>query len=203
MEETMKDFVGIGIDPSFSCTGLALLNQDEKIGNSFLISRVTTTESQRRKKDFFSIYRLSFQIALDVKKWIDEGVAKFPNKPVKIIMEVPPPYLQYSAGLYMLDGLITYSLLKKNYDIVFASSSKIKSLIGSKEKGKKIHTELAKDILFLNPGTTLHRGKEVNLCVNSHKRTPLVNDEADAFLLLALLMDLNIPDHIDKNKWVI
>lgn len=96
------------------------------------------------------------------------------GKPGKLLIETPPPRSWYSAGLYMLFGLVVRRL-KDTYpdlEIYGVSPMAIKSVLGSKKAKKSESVVLAKEVLLFRNSVVDKIGQDV----------------AEAIILLEILM---------------
>lgn len=89
---SQDDHVLIGVDPSFSRTGLCVISKDGP--------RVMRLDHPPFNKSYLSLLNLSREIAIWVYSIVEE------NKPTHLIIEYPPPTMQFSAGMYMLSSAI-------------------------------------------------------------------------------------------------
>lgn len=92
LKETM-----VGIDPSFTRTGIAILTKDKKIIFHTLSEHIG-------KKDFINTYRASHSLAIQLRDYLDQF------KPYKVVMEYAPPISSMSPALYSLDSLYHFVL---------------------------------------------------------------------------------------------
>jgi Holliday junction resolvasome RuvABC endonuclease subunit len=87
----------VGIDPSFTRTGIAILTKDKKIV-------FHTLSEQIGKKDFIHTYDSAYSLAIQLKDYLKDF------KPFKAVMEYAPPISSMSPALYCLDSLYHFVL---------------------------------------------------------------------------------------------
>ena len=94
----------VGIDPSFSRTGLCCVMQDGSKRVIFHnLSHPMTGKASADgsvKRGFHSVFEAAFALANDVSSWVSQF------DPVRVIMEEPLPASSMSPALYCLDSLI-------------------------------------------------------------------------------------------------
>lgn len=108
-------------------------------------------------------------------------ISTFNSGELDILIETPPPNSQYSAGLYLLHGLLYHKLMQHGEDsftkvrLTGCSPMAIRSALADKKATKGDAVEKAKQLLkSLDPAYSL--------------KTRLASDEADAIILLAISM---------------
>lgn len=89
----------VGIDPSFTRTGIAVLAKDRKI-------IFHTLSHQIGKKDFIHVYQAAYSLAVQLKEYLDQFT------PYIAVMEYAPPISSMSPALYSLDSLYHFVLHK-------------------------------------------------------------------------------------------
>lgn len=87
----------VGIDPSFTRTGIAILTTDKKIV-------FHTLSEQIGKKDFSHTYNSAYSLAIQLRDYLE------PFKPFDVVMEYAPPISSMSPALYCLDSLYHFVL---------------------------------------------------------------------------------------------
>lgn len=87
----------VGIDPSFSRTGIAILTKDKQI-------IFHTLTEQIGKKDFIHTYNSAYILATQLREYLN------PYLPFKVVMEYAPPVSSMSPALYCLDSLYHFVL---------------------------------------------------------------------------------------------
>ena len=94
----------VGIDPSFSRTGLCCVMQDGSKRVIFHnLSHPMTGKASADgsvKRGFHSVFEAAFALANDISSWVSQF------DPVRVIMEEPLPASSMSPALYCLDSLI-------------------------------------------------------------------------------------------------
>jgi hypothetical protein len=94
----------VGIDPSFSRTGLCCVMQDgsKRVLFHNLSHPITGKASVDGtvKRGFHSVFESAFALANDVTSWV------MSFDPVRVVMEEPLPASSMSPALYCLDSLI-------------------------------------------------------------------------------------------------
>ena len=89
-----------GIDPSFKRTGVTIIKS-----RSIEIVKV---EHEVLEKDFLSTALLCDSIHKDIRSLLEP----YKSEEIHLVSEYPPPFSQYSAGLYALD--VHFVLALKN-----------------------------------------------------------------------------------------
>jgi hypothetical protein len=111
----------VGIDPSFTRTGIAILTKDKKIIFHTLSEHIG-------KKDFIHTYASARSLALRLKEYLDQ------YSPYEVVMEYAPPVSSMSPALYCLDSLYHFIL---HDDIVqLYHPMTLTSIIGKKNRTK-------------------------------------------------------------------
>lgn len=87
----------IGIDPSYTRTGVSILTLDKKI-------YFKTFSQSIGKKDFPHTYSAAHTLADNLKEYLQD------YKPYDVVMEYAPPVSSMSPALYALDALYHYVL---------------------------------------------------------------------------------------------
>jgi len=198
-----RKFVGVGIDPSFRAAGVCAHYITPGDDTATVVLDVLSVD--RSDKSFLGTYNSAHAQATQIRDWITSNIPN--DTPVVAVLETPPPVGQYSAGLYLLCGFISYSLTRLGISLVTVPPNKIKSMHGNRKASKRDSSNLAKDMLFIySPGKLIHKGKEstAHLIVGKGKgRFNIRNDEAEAFLLMSLLCRLPLPDYVNPEKWTL
>lgn len=116
LEETM-----VGIDPSFTRTGIAILTTDKRI-------IFHTLSEQIGKKDFIHTYQAAHSLAIQLRDYLEQF------RPYKVVMEYAPPVSSMSPALYSLDSLYHFVL---HEDIVqLYHPMTLATIIGRKNRTK-------------------------------------------------------------------
>lgn len=87
----------VGIDPSFTRTGISVVTLDKKIFFKTLSHPIG-------KKDFPNTYSAAYALANQLKDYLEQF------KPYDVVMEYAPPISSMSPALYSLDSLYHYVL---------------------------------------------------------------------------------------------
>ena len=87
----------VGIDPSFTRTGIAILTKDKKIIFHTLSEHIG-------KKDFVHTYEAAYSLAIQLKEYLGQ------YSPYEVVMEYAPPVSSMSPALYCLDSLYHFVL---------------------------------------------------------------------------------------------
>lgn len=111
----------IGIDPSFSRTGIAILTKDKQI-------IFHTLSEQIGKKDFIHTYSSAYSLATQLQEYLEQF------KPFNVVMEYAPPVSSMSPALYCLDSLYHYVL--HPYIVHLYHPMTLTSIIGKKDRAK-------------------------------------------------------------------
>lgn len=117
---TLKQTI-VGIDPSFTRTGISVLTVDKKLYFHTLSQTIG-------KKDFIHTYNSARVLCLNLYKYLEQ----FGN--YGVVMEYAPPVSSMSPALYCLDSLYHYVLqehiLQLYHPMVMAT------IIGKKDRSK-------------------------------------------------------------------
>ena len=108
----------VGIDPSFTRTGIAILTVDKKIVFHTLSEHIG-------KKDFLNTYSAAYSLATQLRDYLEQ------YKPFEVVMEYAPPISSMSPALYSLDSL--YHFVLHPYIVHLYHPMTLTSIIG---KGK-------------------------------------------------------------------
>ena len=95
--QTQHDKTIIGIDPSYTRTGIAILTRD-----GHLVFH--TLSEQIGKKDFIHTYNSAYSLATQLKEYLKQF------EPYEVVMEYAPPISSMSPALYCLDALYHFVL---------------------------------------------------------------------------------------------
>ena len=125
----------IGIDPSYSRTGLIIMNTESKEIRSIKV------ENKIGEKDFVNLYNKANDQSNKIIKEI-------PNKIDYVMSECPLPQAQFSSGLFALDSLMLYKLsLNRPKMINVLHPSYLKYIHKSSKYTKTDSVNLAKSFL--------------------------------------------------------
>lgn len=128
----------VGIDPSFTRTGIVVLTCDKKV-------YFHTLSESIGKKDFVHTYNSAYSLASQLRDYLSQF------KPYKVIMEYAPPVSSMSPALYCLDSLYHFvlheSVVQLYHPMVMATiiGKRDRSKADSVLKGVSILRELQKD----------------------------------------------------------
>lgn len=111
----------VGIDPSFTRTGIAILTKDKNI-------IFHTLSESIGKKDFIHTYKAAYSLANQLRDYLEQF------RPYKVVMEYAPPVSSMSPALYCLDSLYHYVL--HDSIIKLYNPMKLTSIIGKKNRTK-------------------------------------------------------------------
>ena len=87
----------VGIDPSYTRTGIAILTYDKHL-------IFHTLSEQIGKKDFIHTYKSAYSLATQLRDYLDQF------RPYEVVMEYAPPVSSMSPALYCLDALYHFVL---------------------------------------------------------------------------------------------
>lgn len=119
----------VGLDPSFTRTGLSLVDTENK---EVLF---TSFSCQIGEKQFENVYKASKNIVASLQSFLS------PYKNVRIVMECPLPSAMFSPGLYCLDTLI-FSTFESLIDRTYSPTYLVK-LHGKRKYTKQDSVDLA------------------------------------------------------------
>lgn len=128
----------VGIDPSFTRTGIAILTKDKKIIFHTLSEKIG-------KKDFMHVYDAAYSLSIQLRDYLDQF------KPYIAVMEYAPPISSMSPALYSLDSLYHFVLhgnlvrLYHPMTLVKIVGKKGRTKADSVMKGLSIIEDLKKD----------------------------------------------------------
>lgn len=128
----------IGIDPSLSQTGIAVFDEAGKV----------RYDKVKFEDTIGTGIACTYRRSSDMSRFVVEKIRQMgveptePKAQFKFIIETPPPYSQYAAGLYMNFGFLLKELkmvygVHSPLEVHGASSMAIKSLLGSIKAKKK------------------------------------------------------------------
>jgi len=195
--KTESNMVYVGIDPSFSSTGIAMYCS----GSDQLFI-------DKRSQPVKGLSFMDFVVCVDVQTNSIKEVVFSPryvkNKNTHVLIEYPPPVAQWSAGLYALDTVLVLKLRKGGCHVKGVPPNKIQSLFGKRKVLNSESVELAKELMALNPVSWISfRGDIIE------NKVPRIKvDEAEALIFMYLLMYtsgeiVHLPEYLNKDKWVI
>lgn len=153
----------MGIDPSFSSMGIAMIDTETK--------QITF---ERIKGEMGSRYQEIFYQSVDRSKAIVNLVKEF--KPDIVHSEEPLPQATSSSGLFMLDSMLFYSMMLAGVPKIMNSHPTHLRHLHEKKYTKTDSVNLAKEMIevFYNAGYKTNK-------------TRFNNDEAEAFIYLCRL----------------
>ena len=111
----------VGIDPSFTRTGIAILTKDKKI-------IFHTLSEQIGKKDFIHTYQAAHSLAVQLRDYLKQF------EPFVVVMEYAPPVSSMSPALYCLDSL--YHFVLHPFIVQLYHPMTLTSIIGKKDRSK-------------------------------------------------------------------
>ena len=190
----MDEILLVGLDPSFTNTGIAIAD-NEKI--------ILTKANLGRKmiKSFVGTYESAKEVSNIVVNKIKQYGGN--EREIIIISEIPPPVARFSAGLFCLDSVLFETLSRhlSNLNAIYTVTPNFLPHVHGRRKFLKGEsTELANYIhekFFLN--------KE--LIVEGKKNNKFRNDQAEALIflfylenMLGRLSNINLSDSSLDNK---
>lgn len=158
----------IGLDPSFTRTGISIYNVDEK---SLQVCRVENKDLPA-KKSFDNMFHL---VNLTIRNILSRLPSPDGNELI-ILSEVPPPSGQFSSGLYALDTALLreISLIYKS-TIYIVPPTYIGSVHGTRKYNKSTSTILGNKLLSLFSNVVMDKK---NIC----------HDESESLIFLIRLL---------------
>lgn len=141
------------IDPSFSCSGLCLVEPEKKQLTFDGISRAET------KRDLSHYYNAAKSIAENLRKYLC-GLEALYGKEFQIVMEAPFPGSFASSGLFMLQGLLLEAIQQFGVTLYSLSPSYISGQIKkacNKQDGIGIRKKWCAEVLetFVHDGWSI------------------------------------------------
>jgi hypothetical protein len=205
----MKSDLTMGLDSSYKRFGFAaaLLTNQEPVQKALFVS--CHREIQAPGYLFHQCYAMSVTKALWLKSTVEHVIGLMWKEEFKTLkgisaflsVEIPPPVGQFSAGLYMLGGIVLRQLEALNSEYAFIYPAQLRALVpgevslgGERRKGNS--TFLAKAILEENP--------EVQLIKENNRWN---HDEAEAVLLCVLgannrgPFSFKMPPYLELDRW--
>ncbi len=205
----------IGIDPSFTKTGLAIINIEDKIINFYTLSPKGTNDVYRDfiMRSLYIVDSIHEHTSSRLRNELKLGTVniKENNDPIKkvVVYEEPAYSSMRASSLGILSGVIGYSFyVDDNTDTVYTINANVINSMNksiSKRTGlnkKQTSKQIALDII------DIFKAHDYNIVIdNENKKTrtgklrvrELSPDEAEAFLMiLHYLIKFNILD--DKLK---
>lgn len=126
----MTQYTLVGIDPSFSRTGMALVTPGKEVLFQHFSRKIG-------HKSFDNIYEVSDDITNEMIEFLE------PYKPYRVIMESPLPNSLFSAGLYCLDTMLMYKLNQNGVVIKTYNPITLTHIHGKRGSTKKESVALA------------------------------------------------------------
>lgn len=111
----------VGIDPSFTRTGIVVLTRDKKVYFHTLSETIG-------KKDFVHTYNSAYSLANQLRDYLNQF------KPYKVVMEYAPPVSSMSPALYCLDSL--YHFVLHDSVVQLYHPMLMTTIIGKKDRSK-------------------------------------------------------------------
>lgn len=111
----------VGIDPSFTRTGITVLTKDKKIYFHTLSQTIG-------KKDFVHTYNSAYILANQIRDYLEQF------KQYRVVMEYAPPISSMSPALYCLDSL--YHFVLHPYIVQLYHPMVMATIIGKRERSK-------------------------------------------------------------------
>ena len=144
----------IGIDPSFTRTGISVLTNDKKL--VFL-----TISEKIGKKDFPNIYKAAKILSNKLGKIL------LGYDPCKVVMEFAPPVASMSPALFSLDTLYTDVISDRLVELYHPMT--LNKIIGIKKKSKADSIFAGKKVVdeLLLKGYSCSQKKVSNDCYES------------------------------------
>ena len=141
----------VALDPSFSCSGVSIIDTENKV--------ITLAEIKCRMG---STFQESFNSSINIVTRIMKLLKDYEDK-IIILSEEPFPNQMASSGLYQLDSLIFFNLITlKSFNTIYNIHPNFLKKIHNKKSYKKSEsTELAKEFLdiFLHNDFTCNKTK--------------------------------------------
>lgn len=128
----------MGIDPSFTRTGLSIYNTETK---ELFITKIVN--ELPKNKSFQNLFNVASSISENILKIIEDYDVDF------IISEVPPPQGSFSSGLFGLDMVILYSIRSLVKEIYTVPPTYLAHIHGKRGYKKSDSSELGKRLIPL------------------------------------------------------
>lgn len=190
----MDEILLVGLDPSFTNTGIAIANSKKIILTKANLDHTII-------KSFVGTYESAKEVSNIVLNKIKQYRSK--SREIVIISEIPPPIARFSAGLFCLDSVLFETLsrhLSNLNNIYTVTPNFLPHVHGRRKFLKGESTELANYIyekFFLDK----------KLIVEGKKNNKFRNDQAEALIflfylenMLGRLGNLNLSDSKLDNK---
>lgn len=144
----------IGIDPSFTRTGISIITKDRKL--VFL-----TLSEKIGKKDFPNIYNSSKILSNKLGSILSE------YDPCKVVMEFAPPVASMSPALFSLDTLYANTISDRLVELYHPMT--LNKIIGLKKKSKSDSVFAGKVVVeeLLSKGYSCSQKRISNDCYES------------------------------------
>lgn len=130
----------VGLDPSFSRTGISVIDTNSKV---IRITDVRNTIG--KEKNFVNIFKCSLRVHKGIRDFIDELGIDLDY----IVSEIPPPRAMFASGLYALDTSLFLDLIyryPKLKGIYLLHPTYIAHLHGKKKYNKSESVDMAKKL---------------------------------------------------------
>ena len=166
-----------GLDPSYTRAGIAILDTETK--------EVTLTKLEGKMN---KNYENNWKEALDRCKSLSNLVSTYSVE--YAISEMPFPGAESSCGLYLLDGMLHYTLfLSKISKVYVVHPSYLKHIHqGKYYKSDSVNLFKELKVIFMKHGYSFNKNR-------------IVNDEAEAFIFLVrLFVLLNIDNKLINDR---
>lgn len=172
----------IGIDPSFSSTGLAVYNTESK---ELILKAVSLGHKQGQ--DFQTVWQ-------SVREQVSKISSELPlrdNQRIEVISEEPIPSAYSSSSLFALDTTLFLHLASWGVDKIYNTHPSFLKVVHGKNKYTKTESvELSLRYIDLL--------KQNGLIFNWKSKRHPKNDACEAFLMLLQLMLINCIKFNDK-----
>ncbi len=111
----------VGIDPSYTRTGIVVLTSDKRLIFHTLSEHIG-------KKDFIHTYNSAYSLAIQLKEYLSQF------EPYEVVMEYAPPVSSMSPALYCLDALYHFVLHDKIKHLYHPMT--LATIIGKRDRTK-------------------------------------------------------------------
>lgn len=174
----------VGIDPSFSCAGVSVMDTEKKI------IRLSDARTEIGKKSFENIFWASTRIHQDIREIIDAV-----GKPDILVSEKPYAGGRFSSGLHTLDATLFYDYIHRYQSLqnVYLMSARFLSHVhsqnGIKDYKKSDSTNLVRHQLlpiFEENGWDIDYGSKY--AEKKSFKGAMNNDQAESFIFLTGLV---------------
>lgn len=170
----------LGVDPSYRNMGATLFHREE---DTFCF-HINCFKTRRKKQNFQDSFKAAEEQIFKLFDWAFKTGVDFGA--IQPVMEIAPPLSRYSAGLWLLDGMLFKSFKDHGLDPILVQPRRVSRFLGLKKANKKVSLKAANELLYQfargRKTKIIYHEKEIKL---SQKTEIFRNhDEAESFLFL-------------------